>query len=405
MKLFSKMWYWLVVMVVLILAAGLTTLFPQTSDVPVSEETKLLDTPNKVEPPDKVEPQQAVPASSSPDVNIDSSDKVELQQFFNDLRKEYLDTRAESVNWWLQFITIVLAFFGIVVVVLGYFGLQEFKKLKAEAEKDANEINNHLFEVMESIEAFERAREEAENSEVRAESDEAMQRTRETLSAEEFTILSNDQEFEKELRDFEQIPNLSFIDKAMVEAYKLQKDSRIEEAIRKWRSIANIVDEADKNLAARAWNSVGYLLSELERTEDAISAYDKAIEMKANYAGAYYNRGRQKVELDQYRDAIEDFDKAIDLNFHEAKAYIFRGIAKFELDEHDDAFTDFDRTIYMKPDFAVAHAIRGGAKAELNDIGGAKVDFQNALGLAKQQGEKELIDQIEKDLQALNETE
>ena len=56
----------------------------------------------------------------------------------------------------------------------------------------------------------------------------------------------------KILRDFEQIPNLSFVDKAMVEAYKLQKDDRIEEAVQKWRSIATIVDEADKNLAARA---------------------------------------------------------------------------------------------------------------------------------------------------------
>ena len=37
MKLFSKIWYWLVIMVVLILAAGITTLFPQTNDIPVSE--------------------------------------------------------------------------------------------------------------------------------------------------------------------------------------------------------------------------------------------------------------------------------------------------------------------------------------------------------------------------------
>ncbi|MYB93679.1 hypothetical protein F4054_20725 [Candidatus Poribacteria bacterium] len=126
MKLFSKIWYWLVVMVVLILAAGITTLFPQTSDVPVSEETKPLDTGNKVGSVTKVEPQREVPVSSSPDVKIDPSDKVELQQLFNDLRKEYLDTRTKSIDWWLEFITIVLAFFGIVVVILGYFGLQEF---------------------------------------------------------------------------------------------------------------------------------------------------------------------------------------------------------------------------------------------------------------------------------------
>ena len=113
MKLFSKIWYWLVVIAVLILAACITTLFPQTNDVPAPEETKPLDTTNKVDPVTKVEPQQEVPASGSPDVNINPSDKIELQQLFNDLRKEYLDTRDGAINWGLQFITIVLAFFGI----------------------------------------------------------------------------------------------------------------------------------------------------------------------------------------------------------------------------------------------------------------------------------------------------
>ena len=405
MKLFSKIWYWLVVMVVLILAAGITTLFPQTNDVPVSEETQLPDTPNKVDSVPKVEPQQEVPASSSPDVNIDSSNKVELQQLFNDLRKEYLDTRAESVNWWLQFITIVLAFFGIVVVVLGYFGLQEFKKLKAEAEKDADEIKDHLFEVMKSREAFERAREEAENSEVKAESNEAMQRTRETFSAEEFATLTNDEEFEKVLRDFEQIPNLSFIDKATVEAYKLQKDGKITEAIQKWHSIANIVGETDKNLAARAWSSAGYLLSEQERTEDAISAYDKAIEMRADYAEAYYKRGTQRISLKQYLLAMNDFDQAIKLNFNAANVYVGRGITRLELGKRDDAFIDFNNAISIDPNYASAYAIRGEAKVSENDIAGAKSDFQYALNLAGKQGKNELRVTIEERLQELTEME
>ena len=75
-----------------------------------------------------------------------------------------------------------------------------------------------------------------------------------------------------------------------------EKDDRIEEAVQKWRSIAIIVEEVDKNLAARAWNSVGYLLSKQDdQAEDVILAYDRAVEMKANYADAYCNRGEQKI--------------------------------------------------------------------------------------------------------------
>ena len=109
----------------------------------------------------------------------------------------------------------------------------------------------------------------------------------------------------------------------------------------------------------------------------------------------------------QYLDGMDDLDKAINLNlnFDEAKVYVVRGIARFELGKRDDAFTDFDRAIHIKPDYPNAHAIRGESKAKSNDIPGAKVDFQNALGLAKEQGEKELIEAIEKSLQELNEVE
>ena len=405
MMRFSKIWYWVVVVELVILAAGITNLFAQTNDVHVSEETKLLEDANKVDPATKVEPQPKDPGSRPPVVSINSATAVDIQRGFNELKSEYLDDRADYIDMWLAIIAIVLTFFGLVVVVLGYFGIQEFKRLKTEAKEDASEIKKYLTEVLESGAELERVREEAGSAEAKKESDEAMQRTRETLSAEVFATLSGDQEFEKVLRDFEQIPNLTFIDKAMVEAYKLQKGGKITEAIQKWRSIANIVDEVDKNFAARAWNSVGYLLSEEKQGEDAISAYDKSIEMKADYADAYYNRGKQKVILSQDLDAIEDLDKAINLNLDEAKVYVARGVARFELGKHDDAFTDFDRAIYMKPDYANAHVIRGDAKVNLNDFAGAKVDFQNALGLAKEQAEKDLIVGIEERLKEINEME
>ena len=402
---FSEMWYWVLIVVVVILAASITILFGETNDVPVLEETSSPDSVNGADPVTEVELQPEDPVSRGTTVNVDPSTKVELQQLFNDLRKEYLDTRAKSIDWWLEFIAIVLTFFAVFIAIAGYIGFREFRRLRDEAERDANEIRSYLSKVLESGAELEKVREEAETGEVKTESDEAIQDTREALSAEVFATLSNDQEFERSLQDFEQIPNLTFIDKAMIEAYRLQKDGKIAEAIQKWRSIAIIVDENDKNLAARAWNSVGYLLSEEEEKEEAISAYNKAIEIEADYADAYYNRGKQKAKSGQYLDAIEDLDKAINLNFDEAKVYVVRGVARFELGERDDAFTDFDKAIYMKPDYAVAHAVRGDAKATLDDFAGAKVDFQNALGLAKEQGEKDLMDAIEKSLQELNEME
>ena len=75
------------------------------------------------------------------------------------------------------------------------------------------------------------------------------------------------------------------------------------------------------------------------------------------------------------------------------------------LERHNAAITDFDEVIRLNPDYAEAYYNRGTAKYTLGRSEEAKSDFQNALGLAKEQGEKELIAVVEKDIQELNETE
>ena len=434
-----KICSWVVIVGVVIVAVGLTTLSAQKNDVPISEETKPSDNMNKDDTATNVELQPKDPVSRPPVVNIDSSTAVDIQRGFNELRSEYLDDRADYIDMWLAVIAIVLTFFGLVVVVLGYFGLQEFKKLKAEAESDAEEIKNHLSKVLESRAELERVRREAESAGVKTESDEAMQRTRKMLSAEVFAALSGDQEFEKVLRDFEQIPNLSFVDKAMIEAYKLQKDGKITEATQKWCSIANIVGEADKNLAAHSWFSAGYLYEVEDKKEEALSAYNKAINLKPDYAEAYAARGTMKSVLDrresavddyneairlkpdyaeaynnrgfemtrlgQYESAVDDCNEAIRLKPDFAYAYDSRGTAKQSLGQYESAVDDYNEAIHLKPDYAEAYYNRGNVHLDLENIESAKSDFQNALELAKEQGEKDLIDGIEKKLQELNEME
>jgi len=47
--------------------------------------------------------------------------------------------------------------------------------------------------------------------------------------------------------------------------------------------------EVDPN-HVRAWNNKGIALSRLERFEEAIGCYDKAIEIEPQYANAWYNK-------------------------------------------------------------------------------------------------------------------
>ena len=355
---FSAIWHWFVGVGIVILVIGITIPFVQTNDTPVSEETNPLDNESEEIPTTKVEPQQEAPVSGSPGVTIDPADKIELQQLFNDLRKEYLDTRAESVNWWLEFIAIVLAFFGLIIVIAGYIGFREFRRLRDEASQHVAEIRKD-----------------------RAESNELLQNIRQKGNAEVFDLLSNTGEFEESLRDLLQNPELSVIDKAIADASALQQDGAIKDAIEKWRSIANMVSETDSHLAARAWFSVGYLHSQNGEPEKAIPAYDKAIYLRSDYAEAYNNRGASNGELGQYDAAITDLNEAIALDPNDAEAYYNRGIVKFRRENYDDSLIDFDEAIRLKPNHIGAHSNRGVSRARLGQYDAAITDFDKAIML------------------------
>lgn len=68
-------------------------------------------------------------------------------------------------------------------------------------------------------------------------------------------------------------PAASLIDRAIAAAVQLQLQGEIGKAIEKWRAIIPIAEGSDNDLAARAYFSVGYLLIQQGKPEDAIDAY------------------------------------------------------------------------------------------------------------------------------------
>ena len=116
MKLFPKIWYCLVIMVVVILIVDLTILFAETNGSPKPEKTRSPDRTNEInlstkvdrqqedssspsstrnaDPATKVKPQGAVTEAISTELGVDSATVVDIQRRFNELKSEYLDDRA-----------------------------------------------------------------------------------------------------------------------------------------------------------------------------------------------------------------------------------------------------------------------------------------------------------------------
>ena len=291
--------------------------------------------------------------------------EVELQRRFNELRRELLDDRAKLVDWWLVAIAIVLTFFGIVVAIAGFMGFRQFRKIETDAKNSVETVTKHAEAAKRHVEEIERNRKK---------SDEIVQ----GMNAK--TAADNPEEAQQAVENVRENPEASLVNKAIAHAVSLQQQGKRDEAIEKWRAIAHVAEESDNDLAARAWFSVGYLVPE-ECPEASISANDRAIHLKPDYAEAYYNRGVSKAALERYDDAITDYDQAIRLKPDFAEAYTNRGNAKGALGRFDDAITDYDEAVRLEPDYAEAYYNRGIAKAELEQYDDAIADYDEAIRL------------------------
>ncbi len=321
--------------------------FAQTTEPAIEGEPaghNLIDTPVQSDP-------VAGPA-------IPAAVELEIQRRFSELRHELLDDRAEYIDRWLFAITIFLA-------LAGFMGFRRFREIEADASKSAELA-------AEQAKAAERHAEEAERG--RDKVDTILQ----GVTAQ--TAADDPDKARQAVADVRENPKASPIDKAIADAVSLQQQGKSDEAIEKWRAIAQVLEGSDNSLAASAWFSVGYLLQDRD-PQTSISVYNQALRLNPHDAEAYNNRGIAKAALGKHDDAIVDLDQALRLNPDFAEAYSNRGAAKAALGRHDDATADYDKAIHLKPDHADAYYNRGTAKRVLGRYEDAIADYDKAIHL------------------------
>ena len=370
----------------------------QTPEPPVDEETNGSDKNPETEPP------------------IDTS----IQHQFNELKRDYLNDRSNSINRLLVFICIVLVFFTIAIPIVtgiaAYLVYEKFESIQSqmlihvnEASKQATEAEKHANQAAQYLKEIKEHQTE-------------LKVIISKLTSKDFSNPNKVEIFKTTIEDIQKNPVLSLEDKAIIEAYRLQNAGEIPEAIEKWRSIANTAKGVSDDFVARAFFSIGYLHSEQNENDQALSAFDQAIELmpdfadaytgrgivksalgnaeeaiadhdeairlKPDFAEAYINRGTAKRALKKYEEAIADFDEAIHLNPNSASAYTHRGVSKNALGKSQEAIADHDEAIRLNPNFVEAYINRGAAKRELGQMSEAEKDMQKALQLAQEQEEK-----------------
>jgi len=183
-------------------------------------------------------------------------------------------------------------------------------------------------------------------------------------------------------------------------------------------------DEAKAPVTAEDFNTRGRSYIERGDYDRAAADFDKAIELKPEFAAAYNNRGSVNFSRHVYARAIADFEKAISLDprnstflwnrahaYEEAGAYELaigdydqvasltpddsnainltkRGIAYLKKADYVRAINDFDQSVWTSKQVekgsgdASTYISRGYAKFFLGDFSGAAGDFSTTLEFA-----------------------
>lgn len=113
----------------------------------------------------------------------------------------------------------------------------------------------------------------------------------------------------------------------------------------------------------------------------SIAFYDKAIELKPNFAIAYSNRGNAHKNRGDLTSAIADCSRAIELNPSLELTYLVRGAAYRAQGDLSSAMADYAKAIELNPNLADAYHNRGNVHRDWGDLVAAIADYDKAIEL------------------------
>ena len=103
----------------------------------------------------------------------------------------------------------------------------------------------------------------------------------------------------------------------------------------------------------------------LNKSDEAITAFDKAIEINPLDSMIWCNKGLTLAHLGKLDEAIKAYDKAIEINPHNSYTWGGKGIVLYNLNKSDEAITAYDKAIEINPRNAYGWSNKGDVLVKL----------------------------------------
>jgi tetratricopeptide (TPR) repeat protein len=119
-----------------------------------------------------------------------------------------------------------------------------------------------------------------------------------------------------------------------------------------------------------------------EAKRKSVAAFDKAIQIDARFAPAYYQQASVLYELKQHQRAIKDYDKVLELEPRNGAAFNDRALAKMELNDFYGAIRDFTSAIVYKDKLSaidMTYEYRAEANSKVGHYSAAVADYTERI--------------------------
>lgn len=105
-----------------------------------------------------------------------------------------------------------------------------------------------------------------------------------------------------------------------------------------------------------AWRSNGWALGKLGRDEEALSSYDRALELDADDNIAWEYKAAALSKLGRDNEAATAYKSLLEIEPYDIRAWIALGAALVKLCRHEEAAVAYDRVLQIDPDNLDARA-------------------------------------------------
>jgi tetratricopeptide (TPR) repeat protein len=139
--------------------------------------------------------------------------------------------------------------------------------------------------------------------------------------------------------------------------------------------IVNAINSNNATELSRQANT----LYELQRYQDALTVYEKAVNIRPDYAPAWNGKGKNLYELKQYKESLAAYDKAIQLQSDYLEAWSGRGFVLGKLQRYQEAIASFDKALQLEDDYPEVWNAKGEAFSNLQQYDKAIKDYDKAL--------------------------